>query len=105
MFFSSLLQGVPRTIALDSNTGVNLIQWPIEEIDSLRGPKVSQTDVKLDAGAVMEVKGAAGDQVRKKKKKFRLFKGLSHIPSSISIFCYKFFKVDDSEKDIYPISF
>jgi hypothetical protein len=69
MFCPSLLQGVPRTIALDSNTGVNLIQWPIEEIDSLRGPKVSQTDVKLDAGAVMEVKGAAGDQVRKKGKK------------------------------------
>ncbi|CAK9264427.1 unnamed protein product, partial [Sphagnum jensenii] len=59
----SSIQGVPRTIALDSNTGVNLIQWPIEEIDSLRGPKVSQTDVKLDAGAVMEVKGAAGDQL------------------------------------------
>jgi hypothetical protein len=53
----------------------------------------------------MEVKGAAGDQVRKKKKKFRLFKGLSYIPPSISIFCYKFFKVDDSEKDIYAISF
>jgi beta-fructofuranosidase len=72
MFFPSLLQGVPRTIALDSNTGVNLIQLPIEEIDSLRGSKVSQTDVKLDAGAVMEVKGAAGDQVRKKEKEVQI---------------------------------
>jgi len=86
MFFSSLLQGVPRTIALDSNTGVNLIQWPIEEIDSLRGPKVSQTDVKLDAGAVMEVKGAAGDQVRKKKKSSDCSMDFltSHLPSQFS---------------------
>jgi hypothetical protein len=51
---------------LDSKTGVNLIQWPIEEIESLRGHKLSQTDVKLDAGAVVKVKGAAGNQVSKK---------------------------------------
>ncbi|CAK9854872.1 unnamed protein product [Sphagnum jensenii] len=59
----SSLQGIPRTIALDSKTGVNLIQWPIEEIESLRGHKLSQTDVKLDAGAVVKVKGAGGSQL------------------------------------------
>jgi hypothetical protein len=69
MFFSSLLQGVPRTIALDSNTGVNLIQLPIEEIDSLRGSKVSQTDVKLDAGAVMEVKRCCRRSGEEKRKR------------------------------------
>jgi sucrose-6-phosphate hydrolase SacC (GH32 family) len=58
-----LLQGVPRTLTLDSKTGVNLIQWPIEEIESLRTNRVFQTDVNLDAGAVVEVKGVAGDQV------------------------------------------
>ncbi len=51
---------------MDSKTGVNLIQWPIEEVESLRGHKVSQTDVKLDAGAVVEVQGAKGDQVSTK---------------------------------------
>jgi beta-fructofuranosidase len=65
MSYLPLLQGIPRTIALDSKTGVNLIQWPIEEIESLRGHKLSQTDVKLDAGAVVKVKGAAGNQVSK----------------------------------------
>lgn len=52
---------------LESKTGgANLLQWPIEETDSLRGCKISQTDVKLDAGAVVEIKGAAGDQVSTK---------------------------------------
>jgi sucrose-6-phosphate hydrolase SacC (GH32 family) len=48
---------------LDSKTGINLIQWPIEEIEYLRGHKLSQTDVKLDAGAVVKVQGAAGNQL------------------------------------------
>jgi hypothetical protein len=61
------LQGVPRTLVLESKTGgANLLQWPIEETDSLRGCKISQTDVKLDAGAIVEIKGAAGDQVSTK---------------------------------------
>jgi beta-fructofuranosidase len=59
----SSIMGVPRTLTLDSQTGVHLIQWPIEEIESLRTSKVSQTDVNLDAGAVVEVKGVAGDQL------------------------------------------
>jgi beta-fructofuranosidase len=64
--WSSVL-GVPRTLVLESKTGgANLLQWPIEEIDSLRGCKISQTDVKLDAGAIVEIKGAAGDQVSTK---------------------------------------
>jgi beta-fructofuranosidase len=61
--WSSIL-GVPRTLVLESKTGgANLLQWPIEEIDSLRGCKISRTDVKLDAGAIVEIKGAAGDQL------------------------------------------
>jgi beta-fructofuranosidase len=57
------VQGIPRTLALDSKTGVNLIEWPIEEVDALRGEKLSMTDVKLNAGALVEVEGAAGGQV------------------------------------------
>jgi len=80
MSYLPLLQGIPRTIALDSKTGVNLIQWPIEEIESLRGHKLSQTDVKLDAGAVVKVKGAAGNQV---SKKIFTLKGFSHSNSMV----------------------
>jgi hypothetical protein len=59
----SAVQGIPRTLALDSKTGVNLIEWPIEEVDALRREQLSMTDVKLNAGAVVEVEGAAGGQV------------------------------------------
>ncbi len=59
----SAVQGIPRTLALDSKTGVNLIEWPIEEVDALRGEQLSMTDVKLNAGALVEVEGAAGGQV------------------------------------------
>jgi beta-fructofuranosidase len=55
--------GMPRTLALDSKTGSNLIQWPIEEVETLRGNKVSVTDVKLDAGAILKVKGVTGRQL------------------------------------------
>jgi beta-fructofuranosidase len=78
MSYLPLLQGIPRTIALDSKTGINLIQWPIEEIESLRGHKLSQTDVKLDAGAVVKFKGAAGNQVSK-----ITLKGFSHSNSMV----------------------
>lgn len=57
------MQGIPRTLALDSKTGVNLIEWPIEEVDALRGEQLTMTDVKLNAGALVEVEGAAGGQV------------------------------------------
>jgi beta-fructofuranosidase len=63
--WSSVL-GIPRSLAVDSRTGVNLIQWPIEEVNALRGSKLSKTDVKLEAGAVVEVEHASGGQVEHK---------------------------------------
>jgi sucrose-6-phosphate hydrolase SacC (GH32 family) len=63
---SSSPQGIPRTLTLDSKTGINLIQWPIEEVNALRMGQVSKTDVKLDAGAVVRVEGAVGGQVRER---------------------------------------
>jgi beta-fructofuranosidase len=60
--WSSVL-GIPRSLAVDSRTGVNLIQWPIEEVNALRGAKQSKTDVKLEAGAVVEVEHASGGQL------------------------------------------
>ncbi|KAL0736856.1 hypothetical protein Bca4012_013066 [Brassica carinata] len=32
----SSVQGIPRTVVLDTKTGKNLVQWPVEEIESLR---------------------------------------------------------------------
>jgi sucrose-6-phosphate hydrolase SacC (GH32 family) len=77
------LQGIPRTVTLDSKTDVSLIQWPIEEVNALRGAKLSMTDLQLDAGAVVEVESAAGGQVR--AQKIPELKGLS-LTSHLSIF-------------------
>jgi len=63
------LQGIPRTVTLDSKTDVSLIQWPIEEVNALRGAKLSMTDLQLNAGAVVEVESAAGGQVSTKNSR------------------------------------
>lgn len=60
----SSLQAIPRTVWLDSKLGDNLIQAPIEELKSLRGTKVSKTEVELEAGSVVKIEGSSGGQVR-----------------------------------------
>jgi beta-fructofuranosidase len=59
----ALLQTIPWTIAVDSKTGVNFINWPIKEIESLRINKQVQKGVKLDANVILKVHGATGSQV------------------------------------------
>nr|CAD1824705.1 unnamed protein product [Ananas comosus var. bracteatus] len=46
---------IPRTIWLD-NSGKQLLQWPIEEVESLRKDEVHLQDIELNTGAVFEVK-------------------------------------------------
>ncbi len=58
-----LLQTIPQTVVVDSKTGLNIIQWPIEEVESLRISEQVQTGVKLDANAILKVDGATGSQV------------------------------------------
>ncbi|XP_010546426.1 PREDICTED: acid beta-fructofuranosidase 3, vacuolar [Tarenaya hassleriana] len=43
----SSLQSIPRTVALDTKTGKNLVQWPVEEIESLR---LNSTEFKVEVG-------------------------------------------------------
>lgn len=56
-------QTIPRQISFDSATGRNIIQEPIEEVKTLRGEKVTQSNVQLAPGDVVEVSGALGEQV------------------------------------------
>lgn len=35
----------------------------MEEVDGLRGSKVSQTDVNMEAGSVVKIDGSSGGQV------------------------------------------
>lgn len=47
-------QTVPRVLNLDYE-GKQLIQWPIEEIESLRGNKIQLQDIELRSGDLVEV--------------------------------------------------
>jgi hypothetical protein len=48
---------------LDGTTNANIIQIPAEEINNLRGEKVSKNGVQLPPGTLVQVAGAVGDQV------------------------------------------
>ncbi|KAM5572818.1 hypothetical protein ABKV19_012731 [Rosa sericea] len=47
------LQGIPRTVLFDQNTGSNLLQWPVEEIEKLRLNKKNFDKVQVKAGSVV----------------------------------------------------
>lgn len=47
------VQTIPRTVLFDSKTGTNILQWPVEEIESLRLTSNSFTDVVVEPGTVV----------------------------------------------------
>lgn len=47
---------------LDS-TGRQLVQWPVEELNNLRGKEVNMNSQKLQKGDYVEVKGITAAQV------------------------------------------
>ncbi|XP_065849836.1 beta-fructofuranosidase, insoluble isoenzyme CWINV1-like isoform X1 [Euphorbia lathyris] len=49
------LQAIPRKIWLDTE-GKQLLQWPIEEINELRGKKVNIQQETLDGGSILEIR-------------------------------------------------
>ncbi|KAF4371239.1 hypothetical protein F8388_020966 [Cannabis sativa] len=55
------VQTIPRTVWLDPN-GKQLLQWPIEEIETLRDQKVEVNNLKLEKGDFSEIKGITAAQ-------------------------------------------
>lgn len=55
------VQTIPRALWLDSN-GRQLVQWPIEELESLRGKLVAVHNKKLKSGGVLEISGIVTSQ-------------------------------------------
>ncbi|GAV85479.1 Glyco_hydro_32N domain-containing protein/Glyco_hydro_32C domain-containing protein/DUF3357 domain-containing protein [Cephalotus follicularis] len=47
------LQGIPRTVLLDTKTGSNLLQWPVEEVQSLRLSSKKFEKVQVKPGSVV----------------------------------------------------
>ncbi|KAG9131870.1 hypothetical protein Leryth_023523 [Lithospermum erythrorhizon] len=55
------LQSIPRTILLDKS-GKQLIQWPVKEIEKLRGEKAEIREKEMSPGIVLEVVGVTASQ-------------------------------------------
>ncbi|CAJ1884972.1 unnamed protein product [Sphenostylis stenocarpa] len=55
------IQAIPRTVWLDSS-GRQLVQWPVEELNNLRGKEISMKNQKLQKGDIVEVKGITAAQ-------------------------------------------
>eukprot|EP01018_Ginkgo_biloba_P023144 Gb_29201 [translate_table: standard] len=57
------LQGIPRTIWLDSTSKSQLMQWPVNEVESLRGKETYIHNLHLSGGSVVEIAGVNAAQV------------------------------------------
>nr|UHU35849.1 vacuolar invertase 1 [Paeonia suffruticosa] len=49
------VQSIPRTVVLDTKTGSNLLQWPVEEINGLRMGRTDFDNVEVPAGTVLSL--------------------------------------------------
>ncbi|CAM6128777.1 unnamed protein product [Calypogeia fissa] len=57
------VQAIPREIWLDDKTQKNLLTWPVQEVNNLRGAKASYQDITLLDGDVIKVEGGDGPQL------------------------------------------
>ena len=60
--FFFFFKAIPRTIWLDPS-GRQLVLWPVEELNTLRGQQVKLSGQKLQKGNHVEVKGITAAQV------------------------------------------
>ncbi|KAL5728216.1 beta-fructofuranosidase [Ranunculus cassubicifolius] len=47
------VQAIPREVTFDMKTKMNIIQWPIEEIESLRLSSTEFKEIKVEAGSII----------------------------------------------------
>ncbi|CAN1748071.1 Acid beta-fructofuranosidase [Linum perenne] len=57
------LQGIPRTVVLDTKTGSNLLQWPVVEAETLRLRSQEFNNVVAKAGSVVPIKVESATQL------------------------------------------
>ncbi|CAO2840208.1 unnamed protein product [Amaranthus hypochondriacus] len=55
------VQAIPRTIVLDKS-GKQLVQWPIKEVETLRGNRVELVSQVIEGGSMVEVSGITASQ-------------------------------------------
>lgn len=56
-------QGIPRTILFDNKTGTHLLQWPVEEIESLRQRSHAFNNLVIQPGSVVPLEIGSSSQV------------------------------------------
>lgn len=56
-------QSVPRQVWLDNRTTTDLIQYPVDELQSLRGQNVSYENLKVEAASSVKLNDTGGNQV------------------------------------------
>lgn len=61
-FLAPSLQCIPRMVWLDSN-GRQLVQWPVEELESIREKQVDLVDKVLGKEDPLEITGITAAQV------------------------------------------
>ncbi|XP_047092809.1 sucrose:sucrose 1-fructosyltransferase-like [Lolium rigidum] len=49
------VQSIPRTVALDEKTRTNLLQWPVEEVETLRLNSTHLSGIIIDAGSIFSI--------------------------------------------------
>ncbi|KAM7531152.1 hypothetical protein LguiB_034562 [Lonicera macranthoides] len=57
------LQGIPRTILFDMKTGSNILQWPVQEVESLRLESREFDAVQVSPGSVLPLDLGSADQL------------------------------------------
>lgn len=57
------IQSIPRVVVFDNRTRTNLIQWPIEEIESLRLNSTEFSEVRLGPGSVLSLNISSANQL------------------------------------------
>lgn len=61
-FIFGFLQSIPRMVWLDRNER-QLVQWPVDEVESLRDRKVKLFNKVLVKGEPLQIKGLTAEQV------------------------------------------
>uniref|UniRef100_A0A803N3Q3 beta-fructofuranosidase n=1 Tax=Chenopodium quinoa TaxID=63459 RepID=A0A803N3Q3_CHEQI len=57
------LQGIPRTVLYDQKTKTNLVQWPVEELETLRYNSKDFDRVEVTAGSVVQLDVSAATEM------------------------------------------
>ncbi|KAI8006506.1 Beta-fructofuranosidase, soluble isoenzyme I [Camellia lanceoleosa] len=57
------VQSIPRTVVFDQKTGSNILQWPVEEVETLRLNSTEFHGVELEPGSVVSLNISSATQL------------------------------------------